>query len=147
MEMRREGGRGGLDVRVHSAPLCSLTQPPWYPSTHTHPAGWYTNVNNTRWSYQVVNAAMPGYEGWVGLGGAVFIRSRTYSARVINYRVRPYLWVVSGQGVAGGVYNKCVQSSRHALALAFATRERGVVLNHSLHPPNTTTRPTATTSS
>lgn len=26
-------------------------------------AGWYNNVNNTRWSYQVVNAAMPGYEG------------------------------------------------------------------------------------
>lgn len=44
--------------------------------------------------------------GWVGLGGAVFIRSRTYSKRVINYRVRPYLWVVSGQGVAGGVYSK-----------------------------------------
>lgn len=25
-------------------------------------SGWYTNVNNTRWSHQVVNAAMPGYE-------------------------------------------------------------------------------------
>ena len=25
-------------------------------------AGWYTNVNNTRWSHQVVNAGMPGYE-------------------------------------------------------------------------------------
>lgn len=25
-------------------------------------SGWYTNVNNTRWSHQVVNAGFPGYE-------------------------------------------------------------------------------------
>ena len=107
-------------------------------------SGWYTNVNNTRWSHQVVNAGFPGYEvggmrdagvrvyvcvciyrdmrlcpllirpdisiylshqGWIGLGGAVFIRSRTYSRRVVNYRVRPFLWVVNGRGVAGGQYS------------------------------------------
>lgn len=44
-------------------------------------------------------------QGWIGLGGAVFIRSRTYSRRVVNYRVRPFLWVVNGRGVAGGQYS------------------------------------------
>jgi hypothetical protein len=64
----------------------------------------YSQVNNTRWSYQVVNAGLPGYEGWVGPGAAVFIRSRTYSNRVVNYRVKPFLWVVAGRGVGGALY-------------------------------------------
>ena len=68
-------------------------------------SGFYTGVNNTRWSHMVVNAGMPGYEGWVGLGGAVFIRSRTYARRVVNYRIRPFLWVVNGRGVGGALYS------------------------------------------
>jgi hypothetical protein len=78
-------------------------------------AGMYTQVNNTRWSYQVANAGMPGYEGWVGPGAAIFIRSRTYTARLVNYRVKPFLWVVAGRGVGGAIYNRCVCGLRPAL--------------------------------
>ena len=68
-------------------------------------AGHYTQFNNTRWTYQVVNAGMPGYEGWVGPGAALSLRSRTYSARVVNYRLRPFIWVAAGRGVSGGLYS------------------------------------------
>ncbi len=47
---------------------------------------------------------MPGYEGWVGLGAAVFIRSRTYAKRLVAYALpgRRFSWVVNGVGLTGG---------------------------------------------
>jgi len=47
---------------------------------------------------------MPGYEGWVGLGAAVFIRSRTYVKRLVAYALpgRRFSWVVNGFGLTGG---------------------------------------------
>lgn len=51
----------------------------------------------------MVNAQIPGYEGWVGLGAALFIRSRTIVKRLINYRSNKKVsWVVNGVGVSGG---------------------------------------------
>jgi len=50
----------------------------------------------------LVNAQIPGYEGWVGLGAALFIRSRTIVKRLINYRSNKKVsWVVNGVGVSG----------------------------------------------
>jgi len=47
-----------------------------------------------------VNAQIPGYEGWIGLGAALFIRSRTYVRRIVNYRAgKKVAWVVNGVGV------------------------------------------------
>ena len=52
----------------------------------------------------MVHAGLPGYEGWVGLGAAVFIRSGTTVKRVVNYQLPccKFSWVVNGQGVTGG---------------------------------------------
>ena len=93
----------------------SLSMASIYPSTkihththtHTHTnhtnltAGFVTNVNNTRWSQQVVNAGIPGYEGYVAAGAALFIRSRTFVRRRVNFRLRPFSWIVNGVGVGG----------------------------------------------
>jgi len=54
----------------------------------------------------VVNAGIPGYEGWVGLGAALFVRSRTTVRRVVNFRFNPFAWVVNGQGVPGSAYRE-----------------------------------------
>lgn len=50
---------------------------------------------------QVVNAAFGGHEYWVGPGAAAFIKTYSYTYRVINYRTNPYSWVVSGTYIAG----------------------------------------------
>jgi hypothetical protein len=48
----------------------------------------------------LVNAQIPGYEGWIGLGAALLIRSRTYVRRLVNYRAgKKVAWVVNGVGV------------------------------------------------
>jgi len=63
--------------------------------------GFFTSVNNTRRSIQLINAAFGGHEYWVGPGAAVFIKTYSYTKRKINYRTNGYSWVVAGTHVSG----------------------------------------------
>ena len=51
----------------------------------------------------MVHAGLPGFEGWVGLGAAVLIRTGTDVRRVINYQLpnKKFSWVVNGVGLRG----------------------------------------------
>ncbi|GAB5037051.1 pectin lyase fold virulence factor, partial [Nannochloropsis oceanica] len=69
-------------------------------------AGFFTEVNGTRWTFQLVNAQIPGYEGWIGLGAALLVRTRTTVRRLVNYRAgKKVAWVVNGVGVNESLRN------------------------------------------
>lgn len=72
---------------------------PIHVHTHTHAGGWATSVNSTRSTYALVNAFRGvGSQIFIGLGGAVFIRSHTYAARMWNWNTSPYTYTVAGMG-------------------------------------------------
>ncbi len=83
--------------------MCPFTNRPFsFSAFYHHPtAGFFSSINQTRISYQLVNAAFGGHEYWVGPGAAVFIKTYSYTKRLINYRTNPYSWVVAGTHVAG----------------------------------------------
>lgn len=67
------------------------------PSSQT--GGWGTSVNHTTMSYSVVQAfAGVGSQVYVGLGGAVFIRTYSYSGRLKSWNTSPYTYTVAGMG-------------------------------------------------
>jgi len=41
-------------------------------------AGFFSSINQTRYSYQLINAAFGGHEYWVGPGAAAFIKVRAF---------------------------------------------------------------------
>ena len=64
--------------------------------------GWANNINITRFSFQLVNCFFGfGNQFFVGLGGAVFIRSYSYSNRKVNF-ARPtiFTYTVAGTGTS-----------------------------------------------
>ncbi len=104
-------------------------------------AGFFSSINQTRYSYQLVNAAFGGHEYWVGpgkptdrvkgggsmrcvtcptliappllshqTGAAAFIKTYSFTRRLVNYRTNPYGWVVAGTYIAGAykATNTCV---------------------------------------
>ena len=59
------------------------------------------NINNTRFSFQIVNSFFGfGNQAFVGLGGAVFIRSYSVSVRVATIsRPTRFTYTIAGMGV------------------------------------------------
>jgi len=65
------------------------------------PSDRTNNINITRYSYQIVNSFFGfGNQAFVGLGGAVFIRSYSLSVRVTTIsRPTRFTYTVAGMGV------------------------------------------------
>ncbi|KAM3567954.1 hypothetical protein VYU27_009912, partial [Nannochloropsis oceanica] len=94
------GAGHGTMIYVPSLVICLVRSQKILGAEVFQGAGFHTEVNNTRWTIQLVNAQMPGYEGWIGLGASLMIRSRTTVRRLVNYRAaKKVAWVVNGVGV------------------------------------------------
>lgn len=67
-----------------------------YPHLHRQ-----SNINCTRFSFQVANSFFGvGNQVFVGFGGAAFIRSYSYSARIVDYKYPTvFTYTVGGTGI------------------------------------------------
>lgn len=81
--------------------MISLSRSLSFSPSGSHRIDRHNNINITRYSYQVVNAFFGfGNQFFLGLGGAVFIRSYSLSVRVKTIsRPTRFTYTVAGMGV------------------------------------------------